>query len=260
MNVWLWRSEFSGGRQAGSPVPVATVWQKVLTAPDDSTLEIHRQGKRIGRCRWAPNVGGEVATGKTGGAATRPEGMVKRTTGYTIDIADGNLALQRPSPLLRFNLHARFAADHSWQELLLQGILRPASYELRASAVNEKVSFKIEDENGKFERSYSFAELRNPQAMLRDLAGDSPLLGNTALLGALGGPVMLPDLKSLSLGLNWEARNDWVKFGGSQARVYRLQARILDRSRIVVMVSRSGEILRVELPDDILLVNEALIF
>jgi hypothetical protein len=41
-------------------------------------------------------------------------------------------------------------------------------------------------------------------------------------------------------------------------RVYRLQARLLDRYQIVVVVSRVGEILRVELPNGLLLVNEAL--
>ena len=58
--------------------------------------------------------------------------------------------------------------------------------------------------------------------------------------------------------MQWVARNDWLKIGHAQVRVYRLQARLLDRYQIVVLVSRVGEILRVELPNGLLLVNEAL--
>jgi hypothetical protein len=42
-------------------------------------------------------------------------------------------------------------------------------------------------------------------------------------------------------------------------RVYHLQARLFDRYHIKVTVSRVGEILRVDLPDDWVLVNEALV-
>ena len=87
--------------------------------------------------------------------------------------------------------------------------------------------------------------------MLEDFAGPVPL--------ALLGPVMgLEEEPNLSLGLQWAARNDWLKIGHAQVRVYRLQARLLDRYQIVVVVSRVGEILRVELPNGLLLVNEAL--
>ena len=49
-----------------------------------------------------------------------------------------------------------------------------------------------------------------------------------------------------------------MKIGHAQVRVYWLRARLLDRYQIVVVVSRVGEILRVELPNGLLLVNEAL--
>ena len=58
--------------------------------------------------------------------------------------------------------------------------------------------------------------------------------------------------------LDWEARNDWLEIGHAQVRVYRLRAQLLDRYQIVVIVSRVGEIMRVELPDGLLLMNEAL--
>jgi hypothetical protein len=69
----------------------------------------------------------------------------------------------------------------------------------------------------------------------------------------------LQDPKTVSaLGLHWEARHESIKLGHSSVRVYRLQARLLDRFAIVVFTSTAGEILRVELPDGIVLTNDQL--
>jgi hypothetical protein len=63
---------------------------------------------------------------------------------------------------------------------------------------------------------------------------------------------------TVSLGLEWEASTDWLPIGHTQMRVYRLEARLLGRFRAVILVSLEGEILRVELPDDIVLTNDVL--
>ncbi|MEO8425685.1 MAG: hypothetical protein ABI651_01100 [Verrucomicrobiota bacterium] len=252
MNLLLWRSEFGQTNHPGSLVPAPMVWQKILTAPDDSSLEILQNGKRVGRCRWQANVGEEVATGKVAPDEFEPEGMVRQLTGYTIDL-EGTLLFEELENRLRFSLHAMFSANHNWQEFTLRGGVRPASWELHSVASRETMTLKVDDENGKWERSYRFEELRDPQTILRDF-------GMPAFLGLLGGQMKLPIANALSLGLKWEARNDWLKIGRSAVRVYRLEARLFDRYRAVVFVSRVGEILRVELPDNILLVNEALNF
>jgi len=41
-------------------------------------------------------------------------------------------------------------------------------------------------------------------------------------------------------------------------RAYRLQTRLLDRFQALIFVSSVGEILRIELPDEIILVNDQL--
>lgn len=253
MNVLLWRSEVIGATELGAAVPTATVWQKILTAPDDSAMEIHRGNARIGFCRWSANVGEEAATGKISTEDFLPEGQVQQLTGYTVDL-EGNVAIEEHASRLRFNLHVQFSTNHVWQDFTLRVTVRPSVWEIRALAAQEKVRLKIEDEEGKWERTYQFDELRNPQALLRDL-------GAPGFLGLLGGQGMiLPNMKAISLGLDWEARNDWLKVGHSQVRVYKLQARLLGRYQIAIIVSRVGEILRVKLPENILLVNEALSF
>ena len=250
MNALLWRSEFRDSDQPGNVVPVAMVWEKVLTAPDDSQLEIRQRGKQIGNCRWAANVGEELATGRVV-REEMPSGQVKKLGSYSIDIDQGTIYLGGPTNRVKFDVSLKFSTNHSWQAFQVQGTKRRSHLELRADAAGETVALQIKDEDDLWERTFTFAELRQPDKLLAEFGG--PLA--VSLLGRLGGMKSLGDLKKLSLGLNWEARQDSLKFGHSRIRVYRLSARLLDRYPLVVLVSRTGEILRMELPNDITLVN-----
>jgi hypothetical protein len=250
MNVLLWRAEFGGGNEAASSVSTEVVWQKILTAPDDSTLEISWNGKRIGYCRWVANVGEELATGKVSNEDYVPEGMIRRLGRYTIDL-DGNVLSSEPASRMRFNLHLEFSTNHVWRRLALRVASRPSAWEIRTASEEETLSLKYEDMSGDWTRTFTYEELRHPRQLLEEFAGPLPL----ALLGSVAS---LEQETNLTLGLHWAARNDWLRIGHAQVRVYRLQARLLDRYEIVVVVSRVGEILRVELPNGLLLVNEAL--
>jgi hypothetical protein len=254
MNVLLWRSEIGSARQAGSPVPTPVVWDKMLTAPDDSSLQIVYQGRNIGYCRWAPNVGEELATGKTGTEDYELEGRVKKLSGYTVDV-DGSVLVGKPPQRLRFNCHANFDTNRFWRQMTVRLTMRPNVLEIRADASAQTLAVRLDSQNSSvWQRTFTFAEMARPES----------------LLGAFGGPLALGWLadaakdagpaapKQLALGLNWQARNDWLKIGHAEARVYRLEARLLDKYQAVLVLSRVGEILRVELPSDLVLVNEAL--
>src|SRR6266516_2807592 len=175
--------------------------------------------------------------------------MIRRLGRYTIDL-EGNVLLGEPASRLRFNLHLQFATNHVWRRLALRVASRPSAWEIRTTAEEETLSLKYEDQAGQWSRTFTYDELRHPRQLLEEFAGPLPL--------ALLGPVAGLEQKNLSIGLQWEARNDWLKIGHAQVRVYRLHARLLDRYQIAVVVSRVGEILRVELPNGLLLVNEAL--
>ncbi|PYM15986.1 MAG: hypothetical protein DME18_02725 [Verrucomicrobia bacterium] len=250
MNLLLWRAEFGGGKEFGSAVPTEAVWQKILTAPDDSTLEISSSGKRIGYCRWGANAGEELAAGKISRQDYSPEGMVKQLSHYTIDL-EGNVLPAQPATRVRFSLHLEFATDHAWRELSVRVATRPSVWTIHATAADQRLDLKYEDETGNWTRAFAFDELRDPRKWIEEFAGPLP----PALLGPAAG---LERQKNLSPGLKWTARNDWLKIGHSRARVYRLQAQLLGHYEVVVIVSRVGEILRVELPNGLLLLNEAL--
>jgi hypothetical protein len=136
MNLLLWRSEFGQMNHPGSLVPTAMVWQKILTAPDDSSLEILQDGKRVGRCRWQANVGEEIATGKIASDEFEPEGMVRQLSGYTIDL-EGTLLFDElenrsDSACTPFFRQSQLAGVH-----LARGV-RPMSWELRSVASKKR--------------------------------------------------------------------------------------------------------------------------
>jgi hypothetical protein len=252
MNFLLWRSEFGGRNQPGSSVPVGVVWKKVLTAPDNSSLEIFHHGKKIGYCRWTANVGQDLTAGGTGADGPPPEGQVERAGGYQLDF-EGNVAGPELPGRLRFDFQAKFAPDQEWREVNLRLNLRPSIWEIHSVAAEQTVRLKMEDAGGKSERVFRFADLRDPAAWLREFELPLALPGFLDFSGAASaGPTAAP----FAPGLRWEARNHWVAIGHTAVRAYRLRAPLFDRYQIVVLVSRVGEILRVELPDEVVLIND----
>lgn len=256
MNVLLWRSEMSsGGGSGGTAVPVSMVWTRILTAPDDSSMEVSQQRRHLGRCRWWANIIEERKKPSDALSDEAIEGRVGRITGYTLDV-DGNVLIADASPRLRFTWHADFATNQVWRRMSLRLNYRPTTVELRADAATQTVVVGRDDGQTKWEQRYTFAEL----ARMDKWIGGLGLPLGRGWLGALAPlpGIDLTNLASLDPGLKWEARTDWFKSGNARMRAYRIQVRLLDKYQAIVHVSRVGEILRVELPGGLLLENEAL--
>jgi hypothetical protein len=256
MNALLWRAEFAG-KEVGAEVPVSLIWQKILTSPDDSGLAVNISGERVGYLRWAPNIGEEIATGKTADEASELEGRVKKLAGYTIH-ADGNFIMPEGAGRVRFDLDAKFAANNQWTEWKLKGMQRPNIWSISADRKKETVEFALGEGAAAVKQTLHFSDFRNPGKLIDDL-GVASTLPMAALLPNLASPAGGTNSLSLSLGLKWEGRQDWLQMGHSRVKVYQLRAHILDKYEAVIIVSRVGEILRVQLPGDMTLVNEALI-
>lgn len=252
MNVLLWRSEFGGHSQLGSTLPSEIVWQKVLTAPDQSSLEIRHHGKRIGDARWMPSFAAATASLGEPPEDLPPEGMVNQVLSYNVD-CDGSLAFEELNRL-RFSFHLALDTNHTWQEFSLRLSMRPSVWELQSVASEQVFTFRREDDTGTLERRFRFSDLKNPDQLLQQFGG--PLLPKA--LRATGLPLDPASPGSDSLGVTWEARNDWLKLGKNRMRVYRLQARLLGRFQALLFVSPVGEILRIQLPDDLVFLNNGL--
>ncbi len=256
MNALLIRWEYGGRSQLRSPVPTAMVWQKVLTAPDNSSLDILHRGKKIGHCTWVPALGEEQATGKVATDDVPPEGMVQGLAGYSLDL-EGNVNLGDVTSRLRFHFLLKLSANQAWQEVSIKLTLRPSTWEVRALAAEQTVQINIDDDAGKSQRTFTVAELQQPDKILREFGGPflPELLEGMGLPLKPGRPSATNQAAAISLGLDWEARNDWLKIGHDRMRVFRLQARLLGNLNMLIYVSPVGEILRVELPGELVLLN-----
>jgi hypothetical protein len=256
MNVLLWRSEFGGRGHMGSPVPLEVVWEKILTCPDNSFLEIRHKGFKLGRAHWSASVGEEQGTARITTDELPPEGMIKQLSGYRLDF-DGNVAIDALSRL-RFTSKLSLDTNQNWQEFVLTLTLKPFTWQVRASEVLQNVTLTSEDDEGHSDRVFTFSQLRNPEKLLGEVGGAALPAALTAF--GVRWPAQTPGRtnNNMALGLEWQARNDWLTIGSNPVRVYRLEARLFDRYRAVLFVSPVGEILRVELPDEIVLMNDAL--
>jgi hypothetical protein len=250
MNALLWRSEFAGQKIAAA-VPPGLVWEKILTAPDDSSLSINFEGRKLGYVRLRPNVNEAAATGKVA-SENEPEGIVRKVSEYTLEL-EGSIVAQTITRAIRFNGEFAFHTDHTWKRFRTQTLIRPYTWEVKGDAAERELWIESRDGESEWIQRFTPEDLRNPQRLATVL--ESPALA--ALL-----PQLLPAVTrtnaALSLGLHWEARYEWLQIGSSKVRIYRLEAKLLDRHRLVVLVSRVGEILRIELPGELKLVNDIL--
>jgi len=254
MSYLLWKSEIRGRYAAGSELPVEVVWEKILTSPDNSSLEIRRRGKRIGYLRWSASIGEETATGKRADVEV-PSGMIKKMTSYTIDADGGFNNPSSQQQQYRYYTSFKFSTNFNWQEFSVRLHQRPFTAEVSGDAVKSLATFRLSDGTTSWEQEAPLQDLQDPKKLATRFAG--PMVGNT--VGMFMSDAMTKARSTVS-ELKWQANNDWLKVGYARLRVFRLRAQISESQEVVVYVSRVGEILKVELPGQILLVNDELKF
>jgi hypothetical protein len=239
MNVLLWRAEF-GSHGGETPVPVELVWKKILTAPDASSLSVYQNGDRTGYCEFSTSVGQEMAS--VDANKPPPAGFLKQA-GYQIHLA-GNIALGSFTNRLKFDGRLKFSALRRWEEVNMKITTHQAVVEIHSSATNQSLHLKISSNGGVWEQDLAFADLKNPNALLRALTGN--------VSDALFGVVDLPDFAATSAAqqVEWSASRTRVKIGTEAVPIYRIDTSILGHP-VVMDVSTLGEILRVKLPGEI---------
>jgi hypothetical protein len=242
MNFLLWRAEY-GSHGGGVSVPVALVWRKILTAPDASSLSIYQDGERSGFCEFSTSVETEMA--KLDEDKPPPEDVVARA-GYQIRL-NGNTSLGAFTNRLRFDGRLSFSSDRQWRELNLKLSSRAASVEIHSSATNQMIHLKITSDGSVVERNFAFADLEDPNALLREFARSF----GGGLFGALDLPVLPQGSGALVQNIHWEAHRNRLKMGSEPVSVYRLETQVL-QNKIIIYVSTLGEILRVELPGGVI--------
>jgi len=239
MNALLWRAEF-GSRAGDTTVPVALVWRKVLTAPDASSLSVYQKGERMGYCEFSTSIGQQMAT--VDADKPPPEGLAKRA-GYRIHVA-GNVSFGDFTNRLKFDGTVQFATPQQWQELTLRIISRLAIVDITSVATNQVVHLRISNDGVVLDRELRMADLQNPAAILRTFIGD--------YAGLLFSDLDLPEFnaRTSQQTLEWNASRTRFKLGSESLPVYELETMVMGH-KIRVIISTLGEILRVELPGNI---------
>lgn len=252
MNILLWRVEF-GGRTHGTSVPVEMVWEKVLNAPDVSQLGIAHHGRQVGHAQWAANIGPDLSAKKVTGDDGQPEGMVEGPSVYKIDFR-GSIALNDVPGRLNFDFDIKASTNQDWQQFNLLLRLHSSTWEIHSSAAERIVRLNLQDEGEKSEYVFKFDDLQDTQKLARVLDLPVPL----EIFGAMGWSPKAQSPAALASGLKWVGREDLFTIGHTPVRAYRLEAKLFDRYGIAVIVSQVGQIMRVELPDNWVLINDNL--
>src|SRR5579862_307877 len=249
MNVLLWQTEF-GSRRTEGTVPVATVWEKILTAADDSSLTVFQHGKLLGACHLRTAVGEEWSNV---GDENVPSGPLEKNRGYRLRM-EGSTLVPELTNRLRFESDLKLDKNREWQELTAEVAMRPMTWEIHSTAAEKNVHLKMEGGGNSFNVVLNFSDLQNPSALTYKLLGPAA----AELTAEAGLPAMPAGSSTAGLGLKWQAYEDTLCIGHTSVQVYRLHTQLLDRYDLNAIVSRAGEILRVQLPNDILLENDRL--
>jgi hypothetical protein len=243
MNVLLWRAEY-GSRGGEISVPADLVWRKILTAPDAETLTIFQGGQRSGFCEFSTSI--EQAMATIDEDKPPPEGLVARA-GYQIRIS-GTMSFGDFTNRVRFDSQIGFSPKRAWREFNLKLSSHFAAVEINSFATKQTVHLKITGDGVPVEHDFTFADLQNPNTLLRTFARDS---GSGFLDGLILDELNLPVTPQTSIApvqsLHWEAHRKRLMINHEPVNAYRLETNILGNS-IVIYVSTLGEILRIELP------------
>jgi hypothetical protein len=239
MNILLWRAEY-GSHGGEISVPVDLVWRKILTAPDSSMMTIYQNGERTGFCEFSTSVEQEMA--KLDEDKPPPEGIVTRA-GYKIHLA-GDMTFNEFSNRVKFDGYVQFSSTRAWRELNLKLSMHNVAVEIHSLATNQTVHLKITSSGASIQREFTFADLQNPGTVLRAFGGN------------FGGGLFddfemhaVPPASALAQSLHWDARRERLVAGRESVTAYRMETSALG-SQIVIYISTLGEILRVELPNN----------
>ena len=270
MNVLLWRSEYGGGSQ-GNPLPVKTVISKILDTPDPSELDIFYQQQQVGHCRWVvTQLGrGDIQDDAADTVdidddvdleAAEMSGLIRDIHSYIINV-DGYVQLGEDPRRVRFMLNIRLNRKWEWIRFDSKIGFKNQWMHLHADKEDEAFLLEIEQEETKWETQLSFEQLKNPQALVGQLAQENPLIAVTltplmGLLGSANQSESVTSLQTIDWAKNWSAFSDWMTIAHSRMRIYRLESREGRKSGFTITVNRAGEIISVNAPRKISLRNE----
>jgi hypothetical protein len=244
MNFLLWRSQEGAHSQIGSAIPAQIVWNKILTAPDNSSLEIYDHGKKTGFCQWTASVGGATqALNQSLSEDYAPDGLIPQPSSYVLSLEGNTMAFG--TNRVRFEMRLHLSTNQTWQDFYFTAKVRSAALDVHAIAASGKITVKMDNSGESWQRTLKFSDLQHPEPLLAEFG-----------IGGLPLPLPLDSITQSAAAFHWDAHEDWMPFGHSKVRVYRLET-VFFGQRLSFFISRAGEILSVDAPDNVTLRNTA---
>jgi len=248
MNFLLWRAEYGVPNLSGTPVATSMIWDKILTAPDSSFLTIRHHGTTIGFCRWSTAVSEELATMDEAPSGAEP------LRKYRIRL-EGDIQMPESKDNLRFECRLILANRTDWSEFSVQARYQSLVVRVHSLAQEQTVHVSITNGPAVMDRTIGFNELQNPQVLLSTLVGP--------LMSGLRENAELPPLQQ-SAGaklepVRWQAWADTLYISHQPLRVYRINGRIAGLFDVVLHISPVGEIFKVQLPDNTVLLHDRMV-
>lgn len=267
MNVLLWRSEYGGG-STGTPLPVSNVISKILETPDPSELEIYYQNQRVGSCRWMVTQLSEAGfeedlDDEVDLEAAEMSGLIKDIKSFSVNL-DGHLQWHQQPRRIRYMLTIDLTPDWQWSALDAKVGFRDQWFHVHSKQEEGTVLIEFEQGDAKWDTKITFEQLENPEALLQQWLSENPILVGLAapLLAqarALSGFESTSPAGLTDWGNQWEAFSDWLTIAHSRMRVYRIEHARDPQPSISVTINRAGEILKVMLPQRIVIKNESVL-
>jgi hypothetical protein len=151
----------------------------------------------------------------------------------------------------RFEGDLKLDKHRVWQELNCRLTMRPLVWQIHSIAAEKNLDIKMNGGPSPLDVVVKFSDLQNPVALTSKLLG--------ATLGELAEEAGLArNTPVMELGVKWDAREDSIRIGRTSVQVYRLHTRLMDRYDVEAIVSRAGEILRVDFSGNFVLINDRL--
>lgn len=265
MNFLLFRRDFQAADIAGSSVPLDVVWEKMIRAADDSFLYVIKNKKQVGDLRWSTEVVNLIQTNAVGEVVDTgflADGMVHEASNYKVEINGGRIMLGKPYGQVRYEFSSSFSTNDTWEFFELSFRQKEKVLRLYGNRTNETLTAVFNANELNIRRELTFKQLKDPQQIATALIGPMPVATFAGgLLGGLSAPSDsgIDMFRMMQLGLRWEARQDWLKIGHSKLKTFRISMRLPEDRELSIYISRSGEILRVLLPDGYELRNRRLL-
>jgi len=252
MTWQLWRVEYAG-QKLGAAVEIATVWDKIRRAPDDSHLQIIHapSGQLLGELDWEP----KVLTENT----SKVEGQITSIDGYELEVDNGVFLLDADQGQVRFDIELAMNSASAWQTVRVDFRKLDAESNLdlylgaSATASNQVLNLGLELQNFTNQIQMPLEDMRNPRKFSKAILALRGT-GKIATVTTLFAINKLLDEANLGSQLNFDfelprtAHLDRLPGVRSDIKVYRVDFEPLKGWPASAYINSTGEILLIRLP------------